>query len=289
MPAPHADTKEARLERLRNALLETTNALNTAKAKALRYRARFVGASPPDSRKRHKKELQNTLGDLRAATLEFEAARTNFRREIGGTSRMALDDIMSRLARQQDRYAEVSRLYEEANAAYEVSTAKYEKARAALGLKAKVPGKFDALLKELEAAIAARDKAFAESQRAHRRSLEALESAHLVSDEYEKKASPSNKMARSSAAARAREAYAAAERATGEMALALGRWFDAEKNFALSAAALEAAWGAGGVLTLQVRAQEMLRDGMRLNWGSLITDEALAKLVQTLGELKGLR
>lgn len=289
MTAPHVDAREARLDRLRNALLEATNTLNTAKAKALRHRERFVGASTADSRKRLKHELENTLGELRAATLEFEAARTNFRREIDGPSRVALDEIMARLERIQDRYAEVSKLYEEAGDAYEASKAKYEKERAALELKAKIPGKFDGLLQALEGAIFARDKAFAQSQRAHRRSLVALEAALLASDEFEKKATPSNKLRRTSAGARARDAYLAAERATGEMAIALARWFDAEKQFALAASALEATRGAPRVLALQLRAQEMLRDAMRFNWASLITDEALAKLVKTLGELKSLR
>jgi hypothetical protein len=288
MTAPPSEAKDARLERLRNALLDACNELSRAKAKALRMRGRFLAAQAADPKKRAKHDLEDALRELRVATLEFEAARNNFRREIGAASRMALDELIVRLERDQERYAEVNRLYGEATAAYEAAAARYQRNRSALGLKAKVRGKFDDLLGRVQDAAAARDKAFMESERAHRKSLETLERALAAGDEHHQKPTASNKLRRAEAWGDARAAFEAAERSTNEMARALHAWFEAENQFALSAAALEATKGAGPVLRLELRAQEMVREGMKLNWASLITDEALARMVQTIGELKSL-
>lgn len=285
---PPPPTHEAKLEGLRNALLEASNELNAARSKAAREKEAFLKATDADAKARARRAVERALGNLRTATLEYEAATTNLRRELSPAGRAALDEVLSRLTRQMERYEEVSRLNDEVSAAYESARRSYREVRASLG-KAHVPLKFDNQLAHLEAALTDRDKALAAAHIAHRKTLDALGAALGAADEHQRRGTPSAKLRRDQAWASARGAFAEAERKTSELTRALAKWFEADKQFGLATAALGAARASTEVQRLELRALDMLRASARLSLASIITDEALGRLVATIGEVKLLR
>lgn len=283
-PPPH----EAKLEGLRNALLEASNELNAARTKAAREKEAFLKAAGAEAKSRARRAVERALGGLRAATLGYEAATTNLRRELSPAGRAPLDEVLSRLTRQMERYEEVSRLNDEVSAAYESARSRYREVRASLG-KARVPLKFDEQLARLEAALTDRDKSLAGVHRAHRKTLDALGAALGAADDHQRRATPSNKLRRDESLSSARGAFAEAERKTSELTRALAKWFEADKAFGLAVAALGAARASEEVQRLELRALDLLRASARLSLASIITDEALGRLVATIGEVKLLR
>lgn len=232
--------------------------------------------------------MEEALGDLRTATLEYEAAIFHLRRALSPPGRKALDDLLRRLARRGERYEGASRVLADATAAYESARAHYARERAALG-RAKVPPKFDELFAHLESALAGRDKSIAGAHAAHRETLKRLREAMRTHEIFTRKPLGGTRVARDAAWASARAAFAESERRTADLTDSLELWFQADKEFGLAIAALEASRGVPQVHRLEVRALDMLRASARLTLASVLTDEALGALAATIYEVKLLR
>ena len=271
-----------------DALLAATEALSDARNRAARAKHSFVRARKAEEKKRARRSVEEALGDLRAATLEYEAATYHLRRAVAPGARRALDELLRRLARRDERYEETSRILAEATAAYENARGQYARERAALG-RARVPPTFDEVFARLESALAGRDKAIAEVHAAHRETLTRLRAAMNAHDTYARKPAADGRAARDAAWAEARAAFADSERRTASLTDSLDRWFEADKEFGLSVAALEARRGVPEVHRLQVRALDVLRASARLTLASVLADEAMGALAATIGEVKNLR
>ncbi|HKZ58923.1 MAG TPA: hypothetical protein VJ547_03615 [Candidatus Thermoplasmatota archaeon] len=286
---PPPPTKEARLEELRGNLLDSSEQMQNAKGKASRAKAEFARARGPDGRRRARRALVSALGDLRSATLAQEVARAALRRDLSHAGRAAFDDLLERFDRTMEHYGEVSRLFEEHSAAYDSARARYREEREWVGRQSRIPHRFDVFLSDLEEALTLRDKALTDAHRAHRRTLEILSKAFAASDEHQRRPTPSNKIRRDEALARARSTFADAERQTQGLARALSRWFEADKTFTLGISALEASRGFAEVQRLQLFALQMLRANARLSLASIVTDEALSQVTDVLAEVRGLK
>ena len=283
-----AASDEAKLEASRNALLAAAEALADGRNRAQRARHNFVRAKGAEGKRKARRPVEDALGELRSATLEYEAASVNLRRVLSPAGRRALDEVLGRLARQSARYDEASQTYAEAAAAFESARAHYAKERAAMG-RAKVPPKFDEVLARLEHALGRRDKAIAAAHLGHRETLRRLREAMSAHDEFTRRPAGDARDRRGAAWDSARAAFAESERRTAELTASLEQWFEADKEFGLAIAALEATRGIPQVHRLQVRALDMLRASVRYTLASIVTDEALGALSATMGEVARLR
>ena len=286
---PQRVVKSSHVAPLRTALLDACQRMQNAKEKAERAKGEFARARQGEARKRARRSLVSALGDLRTATLVQEVAVADLRRALSPIGRARLDQVLERLGPTLDHYTQVSHLYEEHSAAYDSARARYLREREALGARARVPPRFDALLIDLEDALAERDKALTEAHKAHSKTLDALSAAFAAGDEHSRRPTPSNRLRREDALARARTTFAEGERKTHGLARALTRWFEADKDFALAISALEAARGFAEVQRLQLYALDMLRASARLSLASIVTDEALASVTAVLTEVRGLQ
>jgi len=285
-PAPVS--RESRLESARVALLAASEALADGRNRATRAKNAFVRARGAEPKKRARRQVEDALAELRAVTLEYEAASFNLRRELTPAGRRALDELLRRLSSHGARYEDASRLFAEVSAAYESARAHYARERAALG-RARVPPKFDAVLTKLETALSARDKSITSAHGAHRETLERLREAIAAQDEFSRKPHAATRERRNATWDAARTAFAQSECRTEDLADALDSWFEADKEFGLAVAALEATRGIPQVHRLEVRALDMLRASARLTLASILTEEALGALAATIGEVKLLR
>lgn len=286
---PTRVVKEPKIDPLRSALLDAFQGMQQAKQKAARAKREFSRARTPDTRKRARRLLVAALGDLRTSTLAQEVAVANLRRSLSPLGRAQLEDVLARLNRTLDHYSEVSQLFDEHASAYDGARHRYAREREALGRRARVPLKFDALLADLEAALSERDKALTSVHAAHRRTLEALSKAFAAGDEHSQRPTPSNRLRREEALSRARRLFGDAERSTQNLARALSAWFEADKQFSLAISALEAARGFAEIQRLQLCALDMLRASARLSLATIVTDEALASVTGILAEVRALK
>jgi hypothetical protein len=285
---PVAVPGASRLETRRKALLTASETLFDAKNRAARAKYAFVRATGAEAKRKARKLVEEALSDLRVATLEYQAATFNLRRELTPDGRKVLDDLLARLERRVARYEEASRRFAEVSAAYESAREHYMRERAALG-RSRVPPGFDALLAKLESALAARDKSIALAHGAHRETLGRLEEAMSAHDQFTRKPNASTRLRRNAAWDAARRAFGESDRHTGSLTDALEGWFEADKDFSLQVAALEATRGIPQVHRLEARAFDMLRASARLTLSSILTDEAAQALAATMGEVKLLR
>jgi hypothetical protein len=285
---PVAVPGASRLETRRKALLSASENLSDAKNRAARAKYAFVRAGGTEGKRKARKLVEEALGDLRIATLEYQAATFNLRRELTPDGRRVLDDLLSRLDRQVARYEEASRRFAEVSAAYESAREHYMRERAALG-RSRVPPGFDRVLTKLESALAARDKSIALAHSAHRETLSRLDDAMGAHDGFTRRPNASTRQSRNSTWEAARRAFGDSERHTIALTDALEGWFEADKEFSLQVAALEATRGIPQVHRLESRALDMLRASARLTLSSILTDEAAQALAATMGEMKLLR